>query len=141
MPAYRGVINDAQLEDLVAYYKVIADFSDMPEAARAGYHAARDLGCFGCHGPGGLITANNPRSFKGYIPPWRGADYNDLVRNDDELKQWILNGRIDRLKNNRPALFFTRRQVIKMPAYRGVATDSTLAAVMDYVKWVSGKRN
>jgi len=141
MPAYRGVINDAQLEDLVAYYKVIADFSDMPEAARAGYHAARDLGCFGCHGPGGLITANNPRSFKGYIPPWRGADYKDLVRSDDELKQWILNGRIDRLKNNRPALFFTRRQVIKMPAYRGVATDSTLAAVMDYVKWVSGKRN
>jgi mono/diheme cytochrome c family protein len=139
MPAFRGVITTAQLDDLVAYYKVIADFDPMPDAARTGYHAAKDLGCFGCHGPGGLITAHNARSFKGYIPPWRGDDFKDLVRTDDELKQWILNGRIDRLKNNRAALFFTRRQVIKMPAYRGVATDSTLAAVMDYVKWVSGK--
>src|SRR5436190_513618 len=51
MPAFRGVITDAQLEDLVSYYKVIADFDPMPDGARAGYHAARDLGCFGCHGP------------------------------------------------------------------------------------------
>jgi mono/diheme cytochrome c family protein len=138
MPAFRGAITEQQLDDLVAYYKVIADFDPMPDAARAGYHAARELGCFGCHGPGGLISARNARSFKGYIPPWRGPDFKDLVRNDDELKQWILNGRIDRLKNNRAALFFTRRQVIKMPAYRGVASDSTIAAVMDYVKWVSG---
>ena len=140
MPAFRGVITEAQLNDLVAYYKVIADFDPMPDDARAGYHAAKDLGCFGCHGPAGLITAHNARSFKGYIPPWRGPDFKDLVRTDDELKQWILNGRIDRLKNNRAALFFTRRQVIKMPAYRGVASDSTLAAVMDYVKWVSVER-
>jgi mono/diheme cytochrome c family protein len=139
MPAFRGVITEAQLNDLVAYYKVIADFDPMPDDARAGYHAAKDLGCFGCHGPGGLVTAHNARSFKGYIPPWRGDDFKDLVRSDDELKQWILNGRIDRLKNNRAALFFTRRQVIKMPAYRGVTSDSTLAAVMNYVKWVSGQ--
>src|SRR5262249_16983944 len=111
MPAFRGVITEKQLDDLVAYYKVIADFDPMPDDARAGYKAAKDLGCFGCHGPGGLITAHNIRSFKGYIPPWRGDDFKDLVRNDDELKQWILNGRIDRLKNNRAALFFTRRQV------------------------------
>jgi len=139
MPAFRGVITEAQLNDLVAYYKVIAAFDEMPEAASAGYHAARDLGCFGCHGPGGLITAHNPRSFKGYIPPWRGSDFKDLVRSDAELKQWILEGHIDRLQRNQAALFFTRRQVIKMPAYRDVATDSTVAAVMDYVKWVSGR--
>lgn len=141
MPAYRGVITDAQLADLVAYYKVIADFDEMPDAARAGYHAAKDLGCFGCHGPGGLITANNPRSFKGYIPPWRGADFKELVRNDFELKEWILHGKIDRLQTNKAALFFTRRQVIKMPAYQGAAPDSTLVAVMNYVKWVSGKKD
>lgn len=138
MPAFRGVITEAQLNDLVAYYKVIAVFDEMPEAALNGYHAAQDLGCFGCHGPGGLITAHNPRSFKGYIPPWRGADFKDLVRNDAELKQWILEGHVDRLQKNKAALFFTRRQVIKMPAYRSVASDSTIASVMDYVKWVSG---
>jgi hypothetical protein len=110
----------------------------MPDHVRAGYRAARDLGCFGCHGPGGLIGSKNPRSFKGYIPPWRGPDYHDLVRNDAELKAWILDGKIDRLESNRPATFFTRRQIIKMPAYRGVASDSTLATVMEYVRWVSG---
>jgi mono/diheme cytochrome c family protein len=139
MPAFRGVVTEQQLDDLVAYYKVIADFDPMPDNARAGYHAAKDLGCFGCHGPGGLITAHNARSFKGYIPPWRGPDFHDLVHYDSELKQWILDGHIDRLQNNKAALFFTRRQVIKMPAYRGVASDSTVAAVIDYVKWVNEK--
>lgn len=139
MPAYRGVINEVQLADLVAYYKAVADFGEMPEEARAGYRAARDLGCFGCHGPGGLIGSKNPRSFKGYIPPWRGDDYRELVHNDDELRAWIRDGEIERLDNNRAAKFFTRRQVLKMPAYRDAASDSTLSAVIEYVKWVSGK--
>src|SRR5688572_11353594 len=138
MPAYRGFVTEAQIEDLVAYYKVVADYGDMPAEARTGYRAARDLGCFGCHGPGGLIGAKNPRSFKGYIPPWRGDDYRDLVHDDTELKSWIYDGKIDRLENNRAATFFTRRQQLKMPAYRGVVPDSTLSAVMGYVKWVSG---
>jgi mono/diheme cytochrome c family protein len=138
MPAYRDVITDAQLEDLVAYYKVIAEYGlGMPDDVREGYRAARDLGCFGCHGPGGLIGSKNPRSFKGYIPPWRGDDFHDLVRDESELKAWILDGRIERLERNRPASFFTRRQTLRMPAYRGVASDSTLATVMKYLKWVS----
>jgi len=139
MPAFRGVITEQQVDDLVAYYKVVADFGEMPADARAGYRAAKDLGCFGCHGPGGLIGAHNARSFKGYIPPWRGDDFKELVHNDDELKSWILHGKIDRLEKNRLALYFTRRQVIRMPAYEGVVTDSTLAAVMGYVKWVGGE--
>ena len=139
MPAYRGVITDKQLADLIAYYKVVADFDEMPEDARAGYHAARELGCFGCHGPGGLVGVKNPRSFKGYIPPWRGNDYRELVRGDEELRSWILDGKIARLEQNRAATFFTRRQVVKMPAYRSVVADSTLAEVLGYVKWVAGK--
>jgi mono/diheme cytochrome c family protein len=139
MPAYRDLITDAQLEDLVAYYKAVADFGDMPEEVRAGYRAARSLGCFGCHGPGGLIGAENPRSFKGYIPPWRGSDYRELVRDEAELKAWILDGTIPRLERNRAARFFARRQVLKMPAYRGVVPDSALAQVMGYVRWVAGE--
>ena len=126
-----------RVEDEPSDYKVVADFGQMPDDARAGYRAAKSLGCFGCHGPGGLIGAKNPRSFKGYIPPWRGADFKDLVRDDAELKSWILDGKIDRLERNRAATFFTRRQQLKMPSYRGVAPDSTLATVMNYVKWVS----
>jgi mono/diheme cytochrome c family protein len=137
MPAYGDVVDEEQLADLVAYYRAVADFGEMPEAARAGYRAARELGCFGCHGPGGLVGTKNPRSFKGYIPPWRGTDYRELVRDEAELKAWILDGSIPRLEANRGAKFFTRRQVVKMPAYRGVVADSTLSAVMGYVRWVA----
>ncbi|HEX5131828.1 MAG TPA: hypothetical protein VFX92_05000 [Candidatus Krumholzibacteria bacterium] len=137
MPAYRDVIDDAQLADLVAYYKAVADYTEMPDDARQGYRAARSLGCFGCHGPGGLIGAHNPRSFKGYIPPWRGSDFRELVRNDDELRSWILDGAIPRLTENRAARYFTTRQVIRMPAYRGVMADSTLASITRYINWLS----
>jgi mono/diheme cytochrome c family protein len=139
MPAYRDLIDDRQLEDLVAYFKAVADYTDMPAGARAGYRAARDLGCFGCHGPGGLIGADNPRSFKGYSPPWRGPDYRDLVRNDAERRAWILDGTIPRLTENRAARFFTTRQVIKMPAYRGVIADSTLTDIERYLDWLSAE--
>jgi hypothetical protein len=133
------VVDDDQLADLVAYYRAVADFGEMPEEGRAGYRAARELGCFGCHGPGGLIGASNPRSLKGYIPPWRGRDYRELVRDEAELKAWILDGAIPRLESNRAARYFTTRQVVKMPAYRGVVTDSTLVDVMGYVRWVAGE--
>ncbi len=141
MPAFRGVVSENELEDLVAYYKVVADFTGMPDGARRGYDAARRLGCFGCHGPGGLIGARNPRSFKGYIPPWRGPDYRELVRNEAELRAWILDGSIPRLTQNRAARFFTTRQIIQMPAYRGVIADSTLADIERYIAWVSGPRD
>lgn len=141
MPAYRGVIDGAQLEDLVAYYKAVAYFSDnadeMPADVREGYAVARDTGCFGCHGPGGLIGVNNPRSFKGYIPPWRGADFHDLVRNDDELRAWILDGTIPRIAENRVGRWFVSRQVVKMPEYRGVLPDSSVDDIVSYIRWTS----
>jgi mono/diheme cytochrome c family protein len=141
MPAYRGMVDEDQLEDLVAYYKVVAVYADdaepMPADARAGYAVARDLGCFGCHGPGGLLGVKNPRSFKGYVPPWRGADFRELVRNKDELRTWILDGTVERIAENRIGRWFLTRQVVKMPAYRGVVADSSLSELIAYVTWTS----
>lgn len=136
MPAFRSVINDDQLADLVAYYKVVANYRNMPDAARAGYDVARRSGCFGCHGAGGLVGHRNPRAFKGYIPPWRGGDFRDLVRGDDELHQWIREGRIDRLESNPAARWFTRRQVIQMPAYGETLSDEEIGSLMDYIRWL-----
>ena len=141
MPAFSGVIDDKQLDDLVAYYQAVAVFGDdrdaMSSDARAGYAVARDTGCFGCHGPGGLIGAQNPRSFKGYIPPWRGADFEDLVRNDAELRAWIMDGYIPRIAENRVGRWFVSRQVLKMPAYRDVLADSSVDDVMSYIRWAA----
>ena len=137
MPAFRGVVTERELTDLVAYYKAVAVFGEMPDSVHAGYRAARELGCFGCHGPGGLVGARNPRSFKGYIPPWRGNDFRELVQDDDELRTWILDGSIPRLTENRVARWFMTRQVVGMPAYRGVAADSSLASIVGYIRWLS----
>jgi len=141
MPAYRNVISDGQLEDLVAYYKAVAAFGDdmdaMPADARRGYATARDTGCFGCHGPGGRLGAKNPRSFKGYVPPWHGPDFGELVRGDGELRAWILDGSIPRIADNRVGRWFLSRQVVKMPAYRGVLADSSVDDVMSYINWMA----
>jgi mono/diheme cytochrome c family protein len=100
MPAFEDIISKKELEDLVAFFKAVAAFDTLPPRVRAGYQGASRLGCFGCHGPGGQVGSKNPRSFKGYIPPWQGKDFEELVKNTDELRKWILDGKIDRIQSN-----------------------------------------
>jgi mono/diheme cytochrome c family protein len=142
MPAFAGVVGESELNDLVAYYKVVARFGSeidtMPADARRGYGAAREAGCFGCHGPGGLLGASNPRSFKGHIPPWRGDDFHELVRDENELRTWILDGGVPRISENRVGRWFLSRQIVKMPAYRSVLADSTVDDIVSYIQWTSG---
>lgn len=136
MPAYAGVVSASELEDLVAYYKVVAGFEPVGSAVRSGYRVASRSGCFGCHGPRGLVGRKNPRSFKGYIPPWRGADYRELVKNDAELRQWIMKGRVARLETNPIARLFTGRQIIQMPAYEDRLTADELDDLVAYIGWL-----
>lgn len=136
MPAFEEIISEKELEDLVAYYKAVAVFNPMPQEIREGYRAAEAHGCFGCHGPGGLVGTSNPRSFKGYIPPWRGPDFGELVRSEDELREWILDGNIARLESNPFARFFTDRQIVQMPAYEGRLSESQLESIVDYIQWL-----
>ena len=136
MPAFEGLVAGRRLEDLIAYYKAVAKFGPMPEGAREGYRVARQNGCFGCHGPGGLVGTHNPGSFKRYIPPWRGRDYSELVKSDAELRGWILDGGIERLESNPIARFFIGRQIIDMPAYRDRLTDREADALVSYITWL-----
>jgi mono/diheme cytochrome c family protein len=139
MPRFEGVVSEKELDDLVAFYKAVAAFDTPPAQAREGYRTASRLGCFGCHGPGGRVGSRNPRSFKGYIPPWRGSDFADLVKSEDELREWILTGKIDRFESNPVARFFTRRQIIHMPAYRDVLDDGQLDDLVAYIQWLNRK--
>ena len=59
-----------------------------------------------------------------------------MVRTDDELRQWILDGKIDRLESNPVARYFTRRQVIAMPAYRDILETGELEAILSYIHWL-----
>jgi mono/diheme cytochrome c family protein len=137
MPAWRGRLSDAQVDDLVAYVRALAA-ADVPEdvMARRGHAVAERLGCFRCHGPGGRGAGSNPGSLKGYIPPWDGADFAELVANDGELREWILGGRPRRLQANALARFFLDRQAIRMPAFRGQLTEEEVRALEAYIGWL-----
>jgi mono/diheme cytochrome c family protein len=139
MPAWRGRLSEAQVDDLVTYVRAVAG-ADVPEnaVARQGQAVAERLGCFRCHGPGGRGAGRNPGSLKGYIPPWDGPDFAELVANEGELREWILIGRPQRLQKNPLARFFLDRQVIRMPAFRGHLTGEELQALEAYIGWLRG---
>jgi mono/diheme cytochrome c family protein len=112
--------------------------ADLPEepAVRTGYAIAERLGCFRCHGPGGRGASRNPGSLKGYIPPWDGRDFAELVLDEAELREWILGGRPQRLQANPLARFFLDRQAIRMPAFRGRIKEEELRALESYIGWL-----
>jgi mono/diheme cytochrome c family protein len=137
MPAWRGRLSDAEVNDLMAYLRAVAG-ADVPEemAPRDGLAVAERLGCFRCHGPAGRGAGSNPGSLKGYIPPWDGRDFADLVADDGELREWIVEGRPRRLQANPLARFFLDRQTIRMPAFGGRLTEDELRTLQAYIKWV-----
>jgi mono/diheme cytochrome c family protein len=88
MPAYRGRISTTQLADLRAIIEAVAG-PTAPEAGDAlrGYDLAEAKGCFGCHRPAGLGGVDNPGSFAGFIPGWRGRGHAALVKDRAALRE------------------------------------------------------
>lgn len=137
MPAYRDRLTQAQLADLMVYFRAVSHFDvEMPEPVYEGWKVADRLGCFGCHGPGGTGGSPNPGSFKGHIPAWDGAEYPELVRNEEELMEWILDGHPKRLWDNPVARHFLTGQVIGMPAYRAHLSAADQARLLAYFQWL-----
>jgi mono/diheme cytochrome c family protein len=138
MPAYRGVVSAAEADDLVAYLRATSDQiapEDDALAAR-GADLATQLGCFACHGPLGAGGVPNPGSLKGYIPSLWADDFDELVRDDDELRQWIAEGKLTRISEHPIGRIFFERQVIKMPAYEKFVGAEDLKAIAAYVRWM-----
>jgi len=137
MPAYRGRVSAAQVEDLVAYLRATSgQLASEEKLVQRGADLAVELSCAVCHGPLGGGGVANPGSFKGYIPAFWGSDFDELVQNDGELRQWIADGKIDRIAEHPIGKFFFRRQVIKMPAYRQYLPPADINALVRWVRWV-----
>jgi mono/diheme cytochrome c family protein len=137
MPAYEKRLGSREIDDVVAYVLAASHFGPIPdEAAAAGHEVAYRFGCFGCHGPEGRGLVMNPGSFKGYIPPWDGPDFGEVVRDDEELRQWVRNGASDRFRENPVARRLLQTQAIAMPAYGDRVTDGDLRALGAYIAWV-----
>jgi len=137
MPAYGEQIKGAELENLVAYLRATSGqiLPDEKLAAR-GAELAAELDCFSCHAPMGTGGVPNPGSFKGYIPGFWGGDYDELVLNDDELREWIAEGHLDRIEHHPVGGIYFERQRIKMPASGDYVSADDVAALAAYVKWL-----
>jgi mono/diheme cytochrome c family protein len=137
MPAFRSFVDAREIEDLVAYLRAASDqvLPDEADAAR-GAELARELGCAACHGPLGAGGVANPGSFKGYIPGFWGADFDELVRDEDELRSWIAEGEIERISKHPIGGRFFERQAIKMPAYKRFVAEADIGALMTWVRWI-----
>jgi mono/diheme cytochrome c family protein len=137
MPAFKGRMSERAMDDLVAYVMAV---SGMPEPGDSlavhGLERADQLGCVGCHGPGGRLARTNPGSLKGYVPSWDGADFAELVRDSIEFRQWVEHGVSERFERNHFARFFLRRAVLKMPAYEKHLELHDVPALWAYVSWL-----
>lgn len=137
MPAYGDRLDADAIDDLVAYFMAASRMEPIadPGAARGRQLVTRHR-CDACHGVGGAGGVPNPGSLTGFVPGWRGGEYAELVRNDDELRRWILDGGIERLGRSRPAQFFLSRQRLQMPAYRAALTEDDVDAIASYIRWL-----
>jgi mono/diheme cytochrome c family protein len=78
----------------------------------------------------------NPGSFKGYVPSFWGRDFDDLVRDDVELRAWLADGKIARIAEHPIGGWFFRRQALKMPAYGSRLKPDEIEALVAYVRWI-----
>ncbi len=140
MPAFGDRLSDGEIDDLVAFVEAVhGEERPSDPLALAGYRRGKELGCFGCHGPGGRFARPNPGSLKGYIPWWGGRDFSDLVHSREEFDQWVEKGISDRFDGNPLARFFLGRALLEMPAYEDHLDPGDLDALWAYVGWLGAE--
>lgn len=138
MPAYNDLISDSNLRALLVFLQ--ANQLMNMRSASAGQNLARKYGCFDCHGPLGLGGVVNPRSLRGYIPGWFGADFDELTNggNREIVAEWISDGTSSSitgksLGRGMVARHFGESQAIKMPAFNRRIPREDLNLLVDYV--------
>jgi mono/diheme cytochrome c family protein len=145
MPAYEDRLSEAQIADLVAYVQV-EESLELPSGARveagradavrveAGRALARRHGCPSCHGAEGAGGQANPGSLGGFIPGFLGKNFEDLVEDEAEFREWVRTGTSARLAAQPWVSFFWRRQKISMPAYGDSVSDEDLANLWAWIE-------
>ena len=127
MPAYEEALSDAQIADLVAFTGAVERL-ELPggEVAARGREAAWKHGCLVCHGVEGSGGLANPGSLGGFVPGFLGGNFADMVRDEQEFREWIVEGGLDRYEGNPLIRHFLERQRVSMPAYGEEVADEAI---------------
>lgn len=142
MPPFKEHLSAQEIDDLMAFV-ALQQYSNealVSGSQMRGEDLARRFACFTCHGELGQGGVMNPGSLKGYIPGFFGKDFRALTQNGDieDVVEWIENGASDAFLDQGfpgfyPGRFFTERQVIKMPAYKGLLTSEETRILAEFV--------
>lgn len=108
-----------------------------PSRVQRGYEVADAMGCFACHGPGGLRGMADPGHGLDEVPPLAGGLVTMYAKDEGELREWILDGAPRRIRDDPAQWKLRERAVIQMPAWRGLIEDDDLEDLVAYVKAVS----
>jgi cytochrome c553 len=139
MPAYGDQLSAHQIADLVAFISAV-ERVELPgsETAAKGRKMAWKYGCLVCHGVEGSGGLANPGSFGGFVPGFLGGNFADMVRDEQEFREWVVDGNISRLESNLLIRFFLRRQRISMPAYGEMVSDEEISWIWQWVVEMRG---
>ncbi len=134
MPPYSGRIEHPEwlaAQQAVGALTGLVGIPEDPELA-AGHDVARDLGCFGCHGPLGAGGIGNPGSLAERVPGWYGAAFRRAEAEEGGMAGVIRDGsRPTRLPV--PGL---KGPLLTMPAF-GSRLDSTeMGVLVAYLRWL-----
>ncbi|MGD8376294.1 MAG: c-type cytochrome [Acidobacteriota bacterium] len=105
---------------------------------RRGVARARELGCLTCHGPGGLEGIPDPGLPEGGVPSWGGGVWMMYVENDEEIREFILDGVSRARAGSVSAQAEREKAAVQMPAYRDVLGGSDLDDLVAAFQVLSG---
>lgn len=106
---------------------------------RRGVQRAGDLGCFACHGASGMAGIADPGDPEESVPGWGGSVWMMYVKNDEEIRRYILDGDLDDHPDPEdPGGAPESSRAIHMPAYRDVLSGSDLDDLVAAFKVLSG---
>lgn len=102
-----------------------------------GYRVAQEKGCFTCHGPGGLRGMADPGYGLDEVPPLAGGLITMYAENEQEIREWILDGLPRRVRQDPQQMKLRENALIRMPAWSGLLSKDEVEALVAYVKAVS----
>ena len=120
--------------------------------ASHGARLAEELGCFACHGPHGTGGIPNPGSEEQEVPAWDGGTAMMYVKNEQEIREWILYGHPKRLENEHshessgdhvshskenPVQDSSNALPLRMPAFEDVISKKELENLVAFFKAVA----
>lgn len=127
----------------------VLSLEDTP--AVRGEKLASELGCFTCHGPGGVGGVANPTretkdgktartlGAEGEVPAFTEQTQMMYVKNADDLREYILDGAPKRRRDDPEYKAKIEGAALRMPAYRDRITAAQLEDLVVYLRASSGQ--